>query len=199
MHFVTESATTIREAKRQRTEQQIARCAQQLTEEHGLDGFTMDELAARAELSRRTLFNYFPSKLDAVLGPIPVLTDTERAAFVAGGPSGVLLDDLAALARILLDSHEVERGDIERVKRIIVGEPRLMLSAAERFESLLGDFADLILEREGSGFDPAAARLLLRLIVAIFEVTMSAFVCGDDRPIPDLFDENLRTARSLLA
>ena len=36
--------------------------------EHGLDGFTMEQLAERVGVSRRTLFYYFPAKDDAVLG-----------------------------------------------------------------------------------------------------------------------------------
>ena len=83
----------MREVKRLRTERRISRCAQQLTEERGLDGFTLDDLAARAEVSRRTLFNYFPSKLDAVLGPVPAVSDAARTAFLAGGPTGRLIDD----------------------------------------------------------------------------------------------------------
>lgn len=198
MHSMTGSAT-IREVKRQQTERRISRCAQQLTEERGLDGFTLDELAERAEVSRRTLFNYFPSKLDAVLGPVPSMADQVRAEFVAGGPTGNLVDDLGALADGILDAHDVEREDLGRAKRIIISEPRLVLVAHERFESILGDFSDLIVEREGDRIDAATARLLIRLLVSIFEVSMHAYVCGDDRPVIDLFHENLRAARTLLA
>ena len=60
----------------------------------------MDDLAALAGVSRRTLFNYFPGKDDAVLGGPPVL-DAEAASttFVAGGPHGNLVDDLAEIVR----------------------------------------------------------------------------------------------------
>jgi AcrR family transcriptional regulator len=199
MHSMTESATTTREARRLRTERRISRCAQQLTEERGLDGFTLDELAERAEVSRRTLFNYFPSKLDAVLGPAPDVSEELRSTFLAGGPTGDLVDDLSALADGILEAHDVEREDLERAKRVIVGEPRLVVIAHDRFESVLGTFTDLIVEREGDRIDPASAKLLIRLLVALFECAMSAFVAGDERPIPELFDENLRIARTLLA
>lgn len=198
MHSVTESAS-IRQVKRQRTERRISRCAQQLTEERGLDGFTMDELAERAEVSRRTLFNYFPSKLDAVLGPPPLMSETACATFVAGGPSGHLIDDLSTLADEILDADEVEREDLERAKRVVVGEPRLIVMAHDRFERVLGELVDLILEREGDGMDRPHARVLIRVLVAIFECAMSDVIAGDERPLDELFDENLRTARTLLA
>lgn len=199
MHFMAESATMGRAVKRQRTERLISRCAQQLTEERGLDGFTMDELAERAEVSRRTLFNYFPSKLDAVLGPAPALSDEARERFLAGGPHGRLVDDLAALADDVLAAHDVDREDFERAKRVVIGEPRLVVIAHERFESHLTAFTDLILEREGDRIPATSARLLMRLMVTLFECSMAAFIAGDDRPFPDLFDESLRTARELLA
>ena len=68
---MTESAISLREQKRWETSRRITLCAQRLTDAHGIDGFTMDELADAAEVSRRTLFNYFPSKTDAVLGEAP--------------------------------------------------------------------------------------------------------------------------------
>lgn len=195
---MSESAT-IREVKRLQTERRISRCAQQLTDERGLDGFTMDDLAERAEVARRTLFNYFPSKLDAVLGPVPPLSAEARAAFLGGGPTGDLIDDLATLADDILEAHDVDREDMERAKRVIIGEPRLVVIAHERFERVLGEFTDLILEREGTRIDRPSARLLIRLLVTLFECAMAASIAGDDRPLDQLFDENLHTARTLLA
>ena len=42
---------------------------ERLADDRGFDGFTMDELAAAAAVSRRTLFNHVSGKLEAVLGP----------------------------------------------------------------------------------------------------------------------------------
>ncbi|RYJ06280.1 MAG: TetR family transcriptional regulator, partial [Actinomycetales bacterium] len=95
MHYVTESATSLRELKKVETAHRITLCAQRLTDEHGLDGFTMDDLAEASEVSRRTLFNYFPSKADAVLGAHPDLPDDVLATFRAGGPPGDVVDDVA--------------------------------------------------------------------------------------------------------
>src|SRR5262245_7061502 len=72
LHFVTHSAS---EDRKSSTARRITVCAQRLTDERGFDGFTMDDLAEAAGLSRRTLFNYFPSKADAVLGAGPELDD----------------------------------------------------------------------------------------------------------------------------
>ena len=72
MHSVDESAEKRSRAdRRQRMLHRITLTAQRLTDERGLDGFTMDDLAEAVDVSRRTLFNYFPGKVDAVLGPDP--------------------------------------------------------------------------------------------------------------------------------
>ena len=166
---MTESATR-REQQRLETERRITVCAQRLTDEHGLDGFTMDDLADAADVSRRTLFNYFPSKVDAVLGnPPEIAAARSSATFVAGGPHGDLVDDLGELAAALLDSKGLDREEMERGRRVVLTTPRLIWRAHERFEHITGEFVDLILAREGERVRRGRARLLIRLLVALFD------------------------------
>src|SRR5688572_17861096 len=113
-----------REARREATAHRISLCAQDLTADRGLDGFTMDELAEAAGVSRRTLFNYFPGKDAAVLGTHPRLDDTLLAAFVAGGPTGRLVDDIAVLVDALLEVKDINRDDVHRVRQLMLQEPR---------------------------------------------------------------------------
>jgi AcrR family transcriptional regulator len=198
MHSVEESAT-LRERRRFETEHRITVCAQRLTDERGLDGFTMDELAETAEVSRRTLFNYFPSKVDAVLGNPPELPPDVLATFYAGGPHGHLVDDLGELAVVLLSSKVLDREEMERGRRIVVTTPRLIVAAHERFEALAGEFVDMILAREGQDFGAERARLLVRLFVAIFDGCLPRGDSDDDRALGDVYLDHLRLARELLA
>jgi len=196
---MTAPALSTREARRLATEIRIARCAQALTAERGLDGFTMDDLAEATALSRRTLFNYFPGKLDAVLGPVPVIAEGTRARFVEGGPHGRLVDDLAVLAHELLDGQtdRVDREDIARLTRLITTTPRLLTAVIDRFEEFVGGFVDLVVEREQGRVDAVRARLLVRLLVTVFESAIGTYVAGDERSIPELFDQTLAAAREL--
>ena len=164
MHFVAESATSLRELKKVETTHRITLCAQRLTDERGLDGFTMDDLADAAEVSRRTLFNYFPSKVDAVLGAHPDLPEEALATFRAGGPHGHVVDDVAELARIALAVKNPDRESIELGLRVLRSEPRLLAASHERFEAVTDEFAALLVEREGPDFASDKARLLLRLL-----------------------------------
>lgn len=187
-----------RDAKRRDTEDRISDCAQRLVEEHGLDGFTMEDLAASADVSRRTLFNYFPSKLDAVLGNPPRIPDEVRAEFARGGPHGVLVEDLASLGHVILETKDIDRDQVRRVQHILTTTPRLLIALHGRFEDICTDIAGLVAQREAD-LDPLHARLLVRLLVTVFDSVMAAYVAGDDRPLSEVFDEHLAAARRLLS
>lgn len=203
MHYVIESATdaalSLREWKKVETGHRITLAAQRLTDERGLDGFTMEDLADAAEVSRRTLFNYYPSKIDAVLGTAPELPDEVVDRFRQGGPHGDLLEDLAELARAALAVKRPDRESVELGRRVLASEPRLLAAAHQRFEAITLEFTDLVLEREGTGFDPNRARLLLRMLLAILDHALGLLVDDDTRTLAEIFDEQLALTRELLA
>ena len=58
----------LRERNRQKVTERIVAAAMELFKAHGCQQTTMDDIAIKAEISRGTLFNYFPSK-DALLLP----------------------------------------------------------------------------------------------------------------------------------
>jgi AcrR family transcriptional regulator len=200
MHSVTESAISLREWKKVETAHRITLAAQRLTDAHGLDGFTVDELAEAAEVSRRTLFNYFPSKVDAVLGAHPELPEEDLATFRAGGPHGDVVDDVAELARIALAVKQPDQESLELGLRVLRGEPRLLAAAHERFESVTDEFAALLVEREGPDFAADKARLLLRLLLTLLDSALNVLVAeGPGRTLVEVFDEQLALARELFA
>ncbi|MFW6773319.1 TetR/AcrR family transcriptional regulator [Nocardioides sp. CPCC 205120] len=187
-----------RAGKREETARRIVVAAQELVLEHGLDGFTMDDLAAATGVSRRTLFNYFPSKLDACLGPPPTIPQADLDVFRAGGPTGVLISDLEVLARQVLHHEEPTQEELVLGRRLLQ-IPRFHEAAHERFEDLAEQLQEALAERDGHAADPGTARLIIRLLVAVVDSALDASIGGDDTPLPDLFSRYLATARSLLA
>jgi AcrR family transcriptional regulator len=199
MHFMSESATT-RAGRRQVTSHRISVCAQVLTEDNGLDGFTMEELAEAAGVSRRTLFNYYPSKLDAVLGDPPELSEEALERFRSRGPGSDLVEDLRELGRELMDEQKFTREDVARTRRLLLLNPRLLAAAHDRFLVVTGEIVEEIRDREGAAFDALRAQVAVRLLCALFDAALDSFLADPDgRPLSEAFDDVLRAARHLFA
>jgi len=90
----------LRARKRERTRDAIADAAISLFLARGFDQVPVADIAARAEVSKPTLFRYFPAKEDLVLHRIAD-HNGEAARVVRGRPPGV--SPLGALHRHFLD------------------------------------------------------------------------------------------------
>jgi AcrR family transcriptional regulator len=97
------SEAGLRERKKRRTYEVVSEVAIRLFLEKGFDAVSVAEIAAAAEISKPTLFRYFPAKEDLVLHRFADHED-EAARVVAGAAS-----PLGALRRHFLDG--LERGD----------------------------------------------------------------------------------------
>lgn len=164
---MTSSASTARE---------ISRSAQRLAEEGGLDGFTMEDLAEAVGVSRRTLFNHVPGKIDAVLGGGMPAEPEILATFREGGPTGDLLVDIREVGIWVLRRKGADPEEIARLRRLLRSDPRLVHAMLERLERITDHLADSILEREGEGFDPLRARILARATLGMFEMSLDEFI-----------------------
>ncbi|MGW6866745.1 TetR/AcrR family transcriptional regulator [Streptomyces sp. NPDC054901] len=98
-----ENTTGLRESKKLRTRRQLAATALELFLERGFDAVSVADVAAAAEVSKPTLFRYFPTKEDLVLDRFADHQDEaarvvrERAA--GRSPVGAVRDHfVAALA-----------------------------------------------------------------------------------------------------
>ena len=203
MHYVAKSA--IEDAARAGTSRgvtalEITAVAQQLADERGFDGFTMDELAAAAGVSRRTLFNHVAGKLDAVLGPEPVPPSTALEEFRGGGPHGDLVLDLAALAGAILDSSAAGRDELARARRLLTGNAKLLAATHDRFHHLSELLVAEIAHREGESFGALRARVAIAVLACLFDTALTAFLEDPQRrDLTHHFDESIRLARELLA
>ena len=62
------SAEGLRYRKKLKARLSVERAALELVIERGYDGVTVEDICARAEISKKTFFNYFPSKAAAIMG-----------------------------------------------------------------------------------------------------------------------------------
>lgn len=208
MHSVKDSAisqafavcSTGRAAKREQTLREIVAAARQLALELGIDGFTMDDLAREAGVSRRTLFNYVPGKDDAVIGPPPVIRPEIFATFVAGGPHGSLVDDLAEVVVQVLHERPESPDEVALGRAAMLANPRLIAGTLDRLQELVESSMGFVEQREGAAYDRARFDVALALVVACLHVAMDRFLTGEHgTDLAPLFLTTIGTARDLLA
>ncbi|MFB9834052.1 TetR family transcriptional regulator [Actinoallomurus acaciae] len=169
MDAVTEQPG-LRERKKRRTHAAISEAAIALFLERGFDQVSVAQVAEAAEVSKRTLFAYFPAKEDLVVHRFAD-HETESARVVRARPAH--LTPLAALREHFLDglrrrdpfSGLNDRPDIRALFRMILGTPALIVRL-ERFRST-GERTLAEALRETADTPDLTARLAATQIVAV--------------------------------
>lgn len=183
-------------AKQEVTLRTIRRCAARLAAECGYDGFTMDDLAESANVSRRTVFNYVAGKEDAVFGPPPQFPPAQRLDFRAGEPNGNLLDDLAAL--VLSALPEFERSDAEVTRQLFLRNPELIVRLLERLDQPLTELQEDIAVRLQRPQDDPEVVLAVRLLLVVTHHAIEAFNADlTDRDFPGFLRDSVVAVRAL--
>ncbi|MET8296613.1 MULTISPECIES: TetR/AcrR family transcriptional regulator [unclassified Streptomyces] len=159
----------LRERKKQRTRQTIFEAALRLFLSRGFDDVSIVEIAEAAEVSKRTLFTYFPTKEDLVLHVFADHED-ESARVVRARPAGT--SPLAAL-----HAHELDALARRDPVTGLTSDPeavafaRLLSTTASLSERLLRyaerSIAALAEALEDAGADELTARLAAVQIVTV--------------------------------
>ncbi|MDG5807142.1 TetR family transcriptional regulator [Streptomyces ossamyceticus] len=162
------SETGLRERKKRRMYETVSEIAIELFLEKGFDAVPVAEIAAAAEISKPTLFRYFPAKEDLVLHRIAD-HETESARVVAGRAEGesvvgaLRAHFLAGLARRDPVTGLNDHPRVLAFHRLLYGTPSLvarMYGHLERSEEALT-------EALGGGLD---ARVAAGQLVAVRRV-----------------------------
>lgn len=110
------SAPGLRDRKKQQTWNDLRDAGLRLAVERGYENVGVDEIAAAANVSKRTLFNYFDSKEDLLFGPDPA--EPERLAEIARSrPAGEPLWD--SLREIVLGYVATHEAKLRLQKRVM--------------------------------------------------------------------------------
>jgi AcrR family transcriptional regulator len=173
----------LRERKRAATRAAITAAARSLTAARGLHGYTVEELCEQVGISRRTFFNYFPTKEDALIGHFDDEVSEELvAAFIAGGqdsPPGTisptLLADLVEFSLGIAAGMSMPREDITQLIEVIGKEPQIMAKMVGASEGREADFAELVARREGVGPDHPVVAMATLLLGAVARKSSSQY------------------------
>jgi AcrR family transcriptional regulator len=98
----------LREQQRAAQEQRLQEAAWDLFEAQGYEATTVEAIAAAAGVSVPTLFRYFPTKADLVVGEDPSLVEHVASAVAEARPGETLLE---ALRRAVVGGTVAATGD----------------------------------------------------------------------------------------
>jgi AcrR family transcriptional regulator len=182
----------LRERKKRETRQAIAAAAMRLFAEHGFDDVTVAAVARAADVSEKTVFNYFPAKEDLVF-----TRGGERQAAVIAAiralPAGVpLAEAFRRQTHVFLDTLEVQGLDYLAVMpRLVAGSSALRERLFLGWEREIEVLAPVLAERAGVAPDDLVVRVVARSLAwahrLVFRAALEGLVAG--RPHAELAAE----------
>jgi len=138
----------LRESKKRETKQRLSDVATKLFYERGFEAVTVEEIAAAANVSKVTVFNYFARKEDLFFDRQDEVPQLLREALAARQKSESAIDALRRLvARLSDERHPFARIDSQTVEffRVVAASPslksRLREIQEETVEGLAGELS----------------------------------------------------------
>jgi AcrR family transcriptional regulator len=189
----------LRERNKLRRAERITQAALRLFAERGFDGATIDEIAAAADVSRRTFFRYFARKEDVILGWKRQMADELREAIDARPAEEPPLDAahraLATVAAGYSDQPELTLG----LLRLFESGPALHPQADyQAWDAVLTEGLG-----RRMGVDPArdpAPRLLATVGFAVLTATVQSWgEAGGAEDLIGLLDDGFAVLRDATA
>lgn len=188
----------LRTRKKRRTWRAIQDAALELVDAQGYEATTVDEIAARAEVSVTTFFRYFASK-DEVIFPgrhdrLPVLRRVLREQPATR--------DLDAVRHALQDALRAvdDPARVARQVRIVGTSPVLRGRAAEAMQEWQAAVSDALAERRGLPAPDRACHLTAAVAMTAFGRAISSWAAeGGDDDLPARIDETFDLLTELAA
>ena len=192
-----EERSSLRERKKLATRLGIRRAALDLFAARGFSHVTVEDIAAAADVSPRTFFNYFPSKEGVLFGAGPGRSEELRARLVNDLPGATARD---ALRAVLADYARRVAGELAalggdptqwvRQMKAAQDDPQLRGAQAAHMALVEAGIAAGLAERLGT--DPsrdAYPLLLASAAMGVLRATMSFWAASSGAvPLDQLVD-----------
>lgn len=191
--FASDDGAGLRARKKKMTRRAIHAAALTLVAERGLDHVTAEEIAAAADVSPRTFFNYFPTKDAAVLGAPPDLPGILGDALLRRPSEEDLFTAVTGVVRIWC--RKIDQDPLRDQRRLVVGrDPRLgaaMVGTNREVEAALADAA----ARRPGAHDDLTARVV---VAAVLATTRACYAHTQGCVSPDAPDTHAHTFAAAL-
>jgi AcrR family transcriptional regulator len=200
------AATTegLRERKKRQTREAIAEAAMTLFAAHGFDAVTVADVARAADVSEKTVFNYFPAKEDLVLHG----GEERRAALIEAirsRPVGAsIVEPFRAGTMEFIDRVRDDPVEsIVAVPRLVAGSKTLRDRLLVGWEQESATLAPVIAAEEGAPEGDLVPAVVARTLAWTHRLTFRAaftrLLAGEDQRAvaADLSDQALRAYEAL--
>ncbi|MBB4372315.1 AcrR family transcriptional regulator [Bradyrhizobium sp. cir1] len=178
-------AAGLRQRKLQQTRERLTRAAMALFLERGFEATTIDEIAAAADVSRRSFFHYFASKEDVV----SAWQEDAAAALVTEilarpADESMLTAAENAIAAALKRIDPAEAAAMSRLKR---DNPALHARDQLKYEKLERALAEGLARRARNKSDQLKARLVAMIATGAMRVGGESWIGEGAREKPEAF------------
>lgn len=192
------AAPGLRQRKRQQTRERLTRVAMALFLERGFEATTLDDIAAAADISRRSFFHYFASKEDVVLAWQEESTAALTEAVAVRPASESLFtaaeNAISAMARQLKPGEAVAMAQLKR------DNPALQARDQVKYEKLERALAEALGKRAGQRTERLEARLVAMIATGAMRVGGEFWAAEGARENPEALAKRIFTAiRAILA
>ncbi len=154
----------LRERKKQRTRETIARVAVDLFEERGYHATTLAEIAEAADIATRTIFAYYPTKEDILFADFHEMKEALARA-LAERPGGK--DTLGTLRDFMLSAAHLDKGPLHgRRVRIVESDETLRSHRRARLAEIEELIAAAVADDLGAAEDDMRPYLVAASLIA---------------------------------
>jgi AcrR family transcriptional regulator len=184
--MATVSDEGLRERKKRETREVIAAAAMRLFAEHGFDDVTVAAVARAADVSEKTVFNYFPTKEDLVFTRGGERQAAVIAAIRALPPGTPLTEAFRRQTHAFLDTLEEQGLDnLAVMPRLVAGSSALRERLFLGWEREIEVLAPVLAERAGAPPDDLVVRVVARSLAwahrLVFRAALEGLVAGRPR------------------
>lgn len=169
----------LRERKRERTREAIADTAIGLFLAHGFDSVTVARIAAEAEVSKPTLFRYFPTKEDLLVHRFADHQGEAARVVRTRGTGEAPLDALHRHHRERLAQRDPVTGlcddaEVLAFHKLVFGTPTVAARLAEFIAADVDDLAAALRDSVGATTTDLRPRLIAAQVIAVHHVLARA-------------------------
>ena len=177
-------APGLRARKRRETRERLTRAAMALFLERGFEATTLDDIAAAADISRRSFFHYFESKEDVVFAWHEASTAALIAAVAARPASESMLS--AAENAIAAMVRQLEPGEALAMAQLKRDNPALQARDQVKYEKLERALADALGKRAGHKTEKLQARLVAMIATGAMRIGGELWAAEGAREKPEV-------------